>query len=307
MSHHALIDGTLRAIKGGKTIIDGTAYDIKGGKTLIDGTLYDIAFAEVIELVPSQSGSLTYSGSAKSPTWANYDSTKLQIGGTTSATNAGTYAATFTPWDGFTWADGSVSAKSVNWTIGKAAGSVSLSKTSISISGTGKTATFTVTRSGNGTISVESSSTSKVTVSLSGTTVTVKSVATGSATITVSVAEGTNHKAASKTCSVTVTTPVMYDVAFGSGCDYLDNGCLYDHNQWIEFEEGSTIAVVITGSTTSPSILKDGVSMTVRTFTATDNRSYGYGQTVTLKGCYLTVDKSYSCIMYNGVLYINEN
>lgn len=46
---------------------------------------------------PSQSGSLTYTGNEQSPAWNSYDPNTLTIGGTTKATNAGTYTATFNP------------------------------------------------------------------------------------------------------------------------------------------------------------------------------------------------------------------
>ena len=154
--------------------------------------------------VPSQSGSLTYTGSAQTPSWSNYDSSKMTLS-VTAQTNAGTYSASFTPKDDYMWSDGTTAAKSVNWTIGKAAGSLSLSKSSITLNSTTKSATFTVTRAGDGKITVESSDTSVATVSLSGTTVTVSSVndKTGTATITVKVAAGTNHTAPSnKTCAV---------------------------------------------------------------------------------------------------------
>ena len=154
--------------------------------------------------VPSQSGTLTYTGSAQTPSWSNYDSSKMTLS-VTAQTNAGTYSASFTPKDDYMWSDGTIVAKSVNWTIGKAAGSLSLSKSSITLNSTTKSATFTVTRAGDGKITVESSDTSVATVSLSGTTVTVSSVndKTGTATITVKVAAGTNHTAPSnKTCAV---------------------------------------------------------------------------------------------------------
>lgn len=154
--------------------------------------------------IPSQSGSLTYTGSAQTPSWSNYDSSKMTLS-VTAQINAGTYAATFTPLDDYCWSDGSITAKSVNWTIGKAAGSLSLSKTSITLNSSTKSTTFTVTRAGDGAISAVSSDTSVATVSVSGTTVTVNSVndKTGTATITVSVAAGTNHTAPSnKTCAV---------------------------------------------------------------------------------------------------------
>ena len=158
--------------------------------------------------VPSQSGTLTYTGSAQSPSWSNYDSSKMTLGGTTSGTNAGSYNATFTPGANYKWSDGETGAKTVAWTIGKAAGSLSLNKTSMSLTAAKLTDTITVTRAGDGAISATSSDTSVATVSVSGTTVTVTAVAKGSATITVKVAAGTNYSApANKTCSVSVTLP----------------------------------------------------------------------------------------------------
>lgn len=158
--------------------------------------------------VPSQSGSLTYTGAAQSPTWANYDSGKMTLGGTTSGTNAGSYNATFTPGANYKWNDGTTNAKTVAWTIGKAAGSLSLNKSSISLNVSKMSDTITVTRAGNGTISAVSNAPGVASVSVSGNVVTVTGKAKGNATVTVSVAAGTNHTApASKTCSVTVTLP----------------------------------------------------------------------------------------------------
>lgn len=154
--------------------------------------------------IPSQSGSLTYTGSAQTPSWSNYDSSKMTLS-VTAQTNADTYSASFTPKDDYMWSDRTTAAKIVNWTIDKAAGSLNLSKSSITLNSTTKSATFTVTRAGDGKITVESSDTSVATVSLSGTTVTVSSVndKTGTATIIVKVAAGTNHTAPSnKTCAV---------------------------------------------------------------------------------------------------------
>ena len=82
---------------------------------------------------PTQSGSLTYTGSAQSPSWNGYDTSKLTLGGTTSGTNAGSYNATFTPTENYRWSDGTTGAKTVAWTIGKAAGSLSLSKSSLAL------------------------------------------------------------------------------------------------------------------------------------------------------------------------------
>ena len=161
---------------------------------------------KTISTVPSQSGSLTYNGGSQSPTWNNYSTTQLTIGGTTSGTNAGSYTATFTPKSNYRWADGTTTAKSASWSIGKAAGSLSISPTSMTLDTTTKSKTITVTRSGDGTISAVSSNTAAATVSVSGNTVTVTGKANGSATITISVAAGANYTApTSKTCAVTVS------------------------------------------------------------------------------------------------------
>lgn len=157
-----------------------------------------------IAAVPAQSGTLTYTGSAQSPSWTNYDPEKMTLGGATSGTNAGSYAATFQPKANYQWSGGDTAAKTVNWSIGKAPGSLSLNKSSMTLNNGKKTDTITVTRAGDGAITAESNNTGIATVSVSGNTVTVTAVAYGAATITVKVAAGTNHTApANKTCSVT--------------------------------------------------------------------------------------------------------
>ena len=151
---------------------------------------------------PAQSGTLTYNGSSQSPTWTGYDNTKLTIGGTTSGTNAGSYAATFTPISPYMWSDGTRIAKTVNWSIGRAAGTLSLSSTSVTTLKNASTA-VTLTTNSDGTKSAESNATGKVTASVSGTTVTLTGGSTsGSATVTVSIAQSTNYTAVSKTISV---------------------------------------------------------------------------------------------------------
>lgn len=160
----------------------------------------------IIANIPIQSGTLTYNGSVQSPVWTNYDPTQLMIGGATSSTNAGTYVATFTPKAGYVWADGTRATKNVSWSIQKAAGSLSISPTSLVLDTSHTTRTISITRAGNGVISATSSNTRVATVSVSGTIVTVRSVnnTNGNATITIKVAEGTNYTApGNKTCSVT--------------------------------------------------------------------------------------------------------
>ena len=182
-------------------------YKWRDGTTDAKSVTWTIGRA-IIMGIPAQSGSLTYNGSAQSPVWSGYDAAKLTIGGTTSGTNAGSYNATFTPVSNYQWSDGSTAAKTVAWSIGKAAGSSSLNKSSLALSTGTMSGTISVTRAGNGAVSASSSNTNVATVSVSGTTVTVTAKAKGTATITVKVAEGTNHTApANRTCSVSVTLP----------------------------------------------------------------------------------------------------
>lgn len=156
--------------------------------------------------VPTQSGSLTYNGSAQSPSWSGYDSSKMTMGGTTSGTNAGSYDANFTTTANYQWPDGTTEAKTVSWSIQKAAGSLSISPESMTLDTSATSKVITVTRAGTGAISAQSSAPTIASVSVSGNQVTVTGLANGSANITISVAADTNYTApASKQCSVTVS------------------------------------------------------------------------------------------------------
>lgn len=182
-----------------------------------------------IDTVPSQSGTLTYTGSTQSPIWSNYNAEQLTIGGVTSGTDAGSYNATFTPNANYRWSDGSTTAKSVSWTIGKAAGSLSISPTSLTLNTSNPTGKITVTRAGNGTITAESSNTGIVTVSVSGNEVTVNNVnqTSGSATVTIKVSAGTNHTApGNKTCEITAAfvSSVLNDNDWATIRQVSDNG-----------------------------------------------------------------------------------
>ncbi len=157
--------------------------------------------------VPSlTTSSFTYDGTAQSPTISTYDSTIISATGDLSATNAGTYTITFSLINqNVTWMDGTTLAKTATWSIAKAAGSLSISPTTISLDTSTLSDTITVTRTGDGAISAVSSDTSIATVSLSGNTITVTAVATGNVTVTVSVAAGTNWLAPTDaTCAVAV-------------------------------------------------------------------------------------------------------
>lgn len=161
---------------------------------------------------PTWKSNLTYTGSAQSVSstsyWNNYNTSYMTIGGTTSATNAGTYIATFTPGSNYRWTDGTTTAINVNWTINKATGSLSVNPTTVAINGNNYSSgvAVTITRAGDGAISYSPTSISGLTLSLNGNTLTIKgngSTAVSAKAITISVAAGTNHTApANKTITV---------------------------------------------------------------------------------------------------------
>lgn len=161
---------------------------------------------------PTWKSNLTYTGSAQSVSstsyWNNYNTSYMTIGGTTSATNAGTYIATFTPGSNYRWTDGTTTAINVNWTINKATGSLSVNPTTVAINGNNYSSgvAVTITRAGDGAISYSPTSISGLTLSLNGNTLTIKgngSTTVSAKAITISVAAGTNHTApANKTITV---------------------------------------------------------------------------------------------------------
>ena len=241
------IGGTTSGTNAGSynaTFTPGANYQWSDGTTTAKTVAWSIGRASVG--APSQSGTLTYNGSAQSPVWSGHDAAKLTIGGTTSGTNAGSYNATFTPVSNYQWSDGSTAAKTVAWSIGKAAGSSSLNKSSLALSTGTMSGTISVTRAGNGAVSASSSNTNVATVSVSGTTVTVTAKAKGTATITVKVAEGTNHTApANRTCSVSVTLPTtsLNDNTWATIKEVSDAG--QGENYW---SVGDTKRITINGT-----------------------------------------------------------
>lgn len=164
---------------------------------------------------PTWKSNLTYTGNSQSVSgtsyWNNFNTTYMTIGGTTSATNAGTYTATFTLKSNYRWADKTTDNLDVNWVINKAAGSLTVNPTSVALDGDNYSAgvKVTITRAGDGAISYTPTSVTGLTLSLSGNILTIKgdgSTAISSTTITIKVAAGTNHTApGNKTVTVTAS------------------------------------------------------------------------------------------------------
>ena len=222
VSHPVVVDGTVYGMKGGKFMAGATVYNITGGKFMADATVYNIAFAVPLSAVPSQSNTLTYNGSAQSPAWANYDSSKMTLGGTGSGTNAGSYTATFTPKSGYCWPDGSTATKYVTWNINKAARTITLSKTRLGFYAEtyenyngqyypieGYTAdNITVTYTGpTASLRASCDDTSVATCSVTGAnTINVRGVtgAKAKTNLTVTVSEDANYASASAVCVVSM-------------------------------------------------------------------------------------------------------
>lgn len=188
----------------------------------------------IVETVPSQSGALTYTGSAQTPSWSNYNSNILDITGDTSGTNAGTYTAAFTPNSNYTWANGTSTPVDVNWTIGKANGSVTLSKQSVVLTNLNPIETITFTNA-TGNISVTSNDTTIVSASLSDNTIILSSASqiSGEATISVQIAESAN--ALSSTVTIDVETVFTKVVTWANGtdaeiCDMVDSALAGEMN-----------------------------------------------------------------------------
>lgn len=92
--------------------------------------------------IPTVTSSLVYTGVLQSATVSSYDSTRVNVSGT-SGINAGTYTATLSLVDGINceWEDGTTLDKSVTWVIAKAELAVPTVSGSFTYDGTEKTAT----------------------------------------------------------------------------------------------------------------------------------------------------------------------
>lgn len=184
--------------------------------------------------VPTWKGALTYNGSAQSADntafWNDYTS-NVTMGGVKSGTNARQasdnigYEAEFTPGANYRWPDGTTEAKVVKWFIEKANGNVTVSPESVTIDAaswsTGKT--VTVTRVGDGAITIGNAPTGITITGTTTLTITGDGSTMVSATaVTISVAESDNYKAA----SAELTVSAIY-WSFGTG-----NGEAADATWW---------------------------------------------------------------------------
>ena len=240
-------------------------YRVQGSETYAGnaGGSFNVTIAKAtVELTaPTAKTNLTYNTNAQSlvnagSTTAGTLQYKVGSGawGATipSATNAGTYAVYYRVVGNDNYAD--VAESSFNVTIAKATpAAVTLSKTSISFGADDFTTTFTVTRTGDGAISVTSSN-NEVKCTLSGNTVTVRRRSgrpLSDITITVSVAESANYLApANKTCSYShsaLRTPANIQ-AKDKGCFLGAYGYLWPKDYATDIVEPLRAVVAYVGS-----------------------------------------------------------
>ena len=181
-----------------------------GSKTPSQLPYVTLADPDPVSIVaPTTSSSLTYNGTAQSPTWSNYDSAKLMISGDTQGTDAGTYVTLFSLKSGYKWSDGTYAQKYVSWSIRKGTPTLTLSSSSVTLDKPFTSTTITYTTTSDGAISVSSSNTNVVTAVLTATGIELTPGSTnGSATITVTAAATTNTSSVSKTISVTNSAAV---------------------------------------------------------------------------------------------------
>lgn len=202
---------------------------------------------------PTWKNNLTYNGNAQSVSsanyWNNYNASYMTISGTTSATNAGTYIATFTPGSNYRWADGTTTAINVNWTINRANGSLNVNPTTVALNGNNYSSgvAVTISRAGDGAISYSPTHVNGLTMSLNGNILTIKgngSTAIASQTITISVAQGTNHTAPSNKA---ITVSAQY-WSWGADGGAVDAAWFNGLKNYLASNSGSSIRTSNGGS-----------------------------------------------------------
>lgn len=255
------------------------------GNLVTDGSSVSVAPARiVIANVPSQSGSLTYDGTAQTPSFSNYDSDELTIGGDTSGTNAGSYTATFTPKDDYCWQGGGRTAKSAAWSIAKANASVTVSSNSVSLNTSTLYADVTITATGTGALTVTSSDTSVATVAnTSGSTYRITAVASGTATINITKAGDANYNSAAGSISVDVTLKKdnLDDLTWAEISTAAQNGTASSL-----FNIGATKTITLNGTVGTLSLSNVSLKVFILGF---DHNSAVEGSGITF-GCFKTSD-----------------
>jgi len=226
----------------------------------------------VIEIPRVDQDTFTYDGSQKTLTFININPDEVLVTDNV-ATNAGTYTCTCTLKNpNAVWSDRTAAPKTYNYTINKAAGSIVLSPSSVSLTGSQTSVTVDVTIIGDGVAVFGSNDTSIATVTpdsltMSG-TITISGTGTnGDTTISAVLAAGNNYTGDSTTCEVSASYIPMKTFAAATDAEIAemvaaaDAGLidLYEDCGWRVGQEHTTTLSAIAGSGTY-----DGVSWTGR-------------------------------------------
>ncbi|MBE5741065.1 MAG: hypothetical protein E7351_00825 [Clostridiales bacterium] len=266
-------------------------------------TVIELSSVKAIETVPTVSGTYTYSGSTQTPTWSNYDSTQLTIGGTYSAINAGTYTATFTPKDGYQWSDGTTTAKSVQWTIAKANITPVVSMAGYAYAGTVSTPSISG-NTGNGAVTYYYNTTNSTTGGTEWKNITSTTLNAGKYYIYAVVAESDNYNGATTaTVSFTVSEGTIDYTATGVNATYDDTNTPYSITV-----NTTTNGAVITYSTsasgtysaTNPTYTDAGTYTTYFKITAANYTTIEGSETVTIAKCTGTLTFESDTVTYDG-------
>ncbi len=158
-----------------------------------------------IATVPSQTDSLTYNTSPQTPTWKDFNEDQLTKD-ETQQTNAGTYSTSFTPKANYQWPGGETGAKSVQWSIAKAANTLNIEPSLGQSIKVGDKVEIQATTNSDATITAETSNQTYATISVDSAQkkVTVTGAGQGEADITVHSKGSQNYEDASKVLRVSV-------------------------------------------------------------------------------------------------------
>ena len=158
--------------------------------------IYDVQGDRESVTIPSYSGSdIVYDGESHTVTFEDIDTELMNVSGTFTATNAGTYYAEFTLKDtsSYKWSDGGIWKERIPWTIEKMAGVLTLSNNNVVV--TDESTTKTITFTASNTVTIEVLDNTLATASISGNTITVTVVtgAVGDTKMIVTCAESENQ------------------------------------------------------------------------------------------------------------------
>lgn len=151
------IGGTYEATAKGDYI---ATFVPKANYTWDDGTrtTYSVSWSIIGRAItiPRVDGTLTYNAEQQSPTWLNYDTDVMTIGGTYTAINAGDYVATFTLNEtNYMWEDNTSNEKSISWSIAKADPVLEVYPTTITLDTDHPESGFSVTYTEGATLEFE--------------------------------------------------------------------------------------------------------------------------------------------------------